>query len=182
MKIYTKGGDQGETGLIGGVRVPKDDIRVSAYGEVDELNAVLGVVIAHSTPDDAQRNALLTEIQKDLFAVGAHLADPRATIAGRKPKTALDDQHVLRLEQAIDERETRLEPLKSFLLPGGSVVGSCLHLARGVCRRAERHIVALHRESPVEAVILIYVNRLADLLFVLAREANAREGHSETPW
>ncbi len=180
MKIYTRGGDQGETGLIGGVRVPKDDIRVAAYGEVDELNAVLGVVIAHSA--DAQRNALLTDIQKDLFAIGAHLADPRATIAGKKPKTALDDQHVRHLEQAIDEREARLEPLKTFLLPGGSVVGSCLHLARGVCRRAERHIVALHHESPVEAVILIYVNRLADLLFVLAREANAQEGRSETPW
>lgn len=180
MKIYTRGGDQGETGLIGGVRVPKDDIRVAAYGEVDELNAVLGVVIAHSA--DAQRNALLTDIQKDLFAIGAHLADPRATIAGKKPKTALDDQHVRHLEQAIDEREARLEPLKTFLLPGGSVVGSCLHLARGVCRRAERHIVALHHESPVETVILIYVNRLADLLFVLAREANAQEGRSETPW
>ena len=180
MKIYTRGGDEGETGLIGGVRVPKDDIRVAAYGEVDELNAVLGVVIAHSA--DAQRNALLTDIQKDLFAIGAHLADPRATIAGKKPKTALDDQHVRHLEQAIDEREARLEPLKTFLLPGGSVVGSCLHLARGVCRRAERHIVALHHESPVEAVILIYVNRLADLLFVLAREANAQEGRSETPW
>jgi cob(I)alamin adenosyltransferase len=180
MKIYTRGGDQGETGLIGGVRVPKDDVRVAAYGEVDELNAVLGVVVAHSA--DAQRNALLSDIQKDLFAIGAHLADPRATIAGKKPKTALDDQHVRHLEQAIDEREARLEPLKTFLLPGGSVVGSCLHLARAVCRRGERHIVALHHESPVEAVILIYVNRLADLLFVLAREANAQEGRSETPW
>lgn len=180
MKIYTRGGDGGETGLIGGVRVPKDDIRVAAYGEVDELNAVLGVVIAHSA--DAQRNALLTDIQKDLFAIGAHLADPRATIAGKKPKTALDDQHVRHLEQAIDEREARLEPLKTFLLPGGSVVGSCLHLARGVCRRAERHIVALHHESPVEAAIRIYVNRLADLLFILAREANAQEGRSETAW
>lgn len=180
MKIYTRGGDKGETGLIGGKRVPKDDLRVASYGDVDELNAHLGVVLAHTT--DEGLRSLLTQIQGDLFAVGAHLADPRDTIASKKPKAALTQENIDRLESAIDERDARLPPLTSFLLPGGSPVGAFLHLARATCRRAERSIVALNGTTALDPVLLVYVNRLADLLFVLAREANTRMGRSETPW
>ncbi len=180
MKLYTKGGDKGETGLIGGTRVPKDHVRVIAYGEVDELNAHLGVVLAEAK--DADLRELLLEIQRDLFAVGAHLADPRDEIAARKPKAVLTGEHVGRLEQAIDAREARLTPLTSFLLPGGTPVAAFLHQARAACRRAERAIVALARTAPVDPGIVVYVNRLADLLFVLAREANQRAGHAEERW
>jgi cob(I)alamin adenosyltransferase len=179
-RIYTKGGDRGETGLIGGARVGKDDVRVRAYGEVDELNAQLGVVVANSS--DEPLRALLSEIQKDLFAVGAHLADPRDAVAATKPKAALGEGHVAAIEAAIDERDARLSPLTSFLLPGGSPEAASLHLARAVCRRAERAIVALDRVVAVDPAILAYVNRVADLLFVLAREANARAGCDETSW
>ena len=180
MKIYTKGGDGGHTGLIGGGRVRKDDPRVAAYGDVDELNALLGVVLAYSA--DKQLNRLLLRIQRDLFALGAQLADPRARIGTRKSKAAVAPALVRSLEKAIDAREARMEPLRAFILPGGSVLGSFLHLARAVCRRAERSIVTLTREERVDPVLLAYMNRLSDLLFVLARYENFRSGHTEERW
>lgn len=180
MKIYTKTGDAGETGLIDGSRVPKSDLRVGAYGDIDELNAVLGVVKAHSS--DADLSALLGEIQRDLFALGAQLADPKARVGSKKAKAAITPAQIERLEKAIDRREAELPPLTAFLLPGGSPLGAFLHLGRTVCRRAERTIVALGRKQKLDPLILAYVNRLSDLLFVLARRENQRSGHPEDRW
>ncbi len=180
MKIYTKTGDTGQTGLIDGSRVPKDDPRVAAYGDVDELNAVVGIVKAHCA--DAALNALMHDVQRDLFAVGAQLADPKAAIAARKPKAAVTPTHVERLERAIDSHEAGLPPLTAFVLPGGSVIGAFLHLARTVCRRAERAVISLERDQPVDPLIIVYLNRLSDLLFVLARYVNQSSGVLEDPW
>lgn len=180
MKIYTKTGDQGETGLVGGSRVRKDDPRVAAYGEVDELNAAIGVVLAHV--EDNPLRTLLVEIQRDLFALGAQLADPTATIGEKKAKAAVGTERVARLEAAIDEREAQLPPLRAFVLPGGSPLAAQLHLARTVCRRTERAITALAASQPIEAQVIVYVNRLSDLLFVLARHANQRAGAPEEKW
>jgi len=180
VRIYTKTGDQGETGLIDGSRVPKDHLRVAAYGDLDELNAALGVVVAHS--EDAALQALLLDIQRDLFALGAQLADPKATVAARKVKAAVGEANVERLEKAIDERDARLPALQAFILPGGSRLGAFLHLARTVCRRAERTVVALGREASVDPLIPVYVNRLSDLLFVLARFENQESRHPEEQW
>jgi cob(I)alamin adenosyltransferase len=180
MKIYTKTGDAGRTALIGGGRVSKDHGRVAAYGDVDELNAVLGVVMAHSI--DAPLNQLLHAIQRDLFAIGAQLADPKARVGARKAKAAVTPAQVARLEQEIDRREAELPPLTAFILPGGSTLGAYLHLARTVCRRAERTIVTLGRKQTLDPLIVVYVNRLSDLLFVLARHENHRSGHPEDRW
>jgi cob(I)alamin adenosyltransferase len=180
VKIYTRTGDAGETALLGGARVPKDHARVAAYGDVDELNAVLGLALAEPGPEADAR--LLLQIQRDLFALGARLADPTAAVAGRREKAALAAEGVERLEQAIDERQATLPALTAFILPGGSRAGALLHLARTVCRRAERAMVALHRAEPLEPVLLTYVNRLSDLLFVLARAANHRQGSPEERW
>jgi cob(I)alamin adenosyltransferase len=180
VKIYTKTGDAGETGLVGGARVSKHDPRVAAYGEVDELNAALGVVRAVQ-PEPAL-DKLLLEIQRDLFALGAQLADPTASIGEKKAKAALTPGRVARLEGAIDEREAQLPPLRAFILPGGSPLAAQLHLARGVCRRAERAISALAAAQPLDPLLLVYVNRLSDLLFVLARRANQRDGVAEEQW
>jgi cob(I)alamin adenosyltransferase len=180
VKIYTKTGDAGETGLVGGTRVSKHDPRVVAYGEVDELNAALGVVLA-SQPEAALRKLLL-EIQRDLFALGAQLADRTAKVADKKAKAALGAERVTRLEEAIDEREAQLPPLRAFILPGGAPLAAQLHLARGVCRRAERAISALAAAETLDPLLLVYVNRLSDLLFVLARRANQRAGVAEEQW
>lgn len=180
LKIYTKTGDKGETGLVGGSRVRKHDARVAAYGEIDELNAALGVVLA-SQPEPPLRKLLL-DIQRDLFALGAQLADPSATIGEKKAKAAIGGEHVSRLEAAIDEREAQLPPLRAFILPGGSPLGAQLHLARAVCRRAERAITALAAAHAVDPLLVVYVNRLSDLLFVLARRANQRAGAPEEQW
>jgi len=180
VKIYTRAGDQGETGLVGGSRVGKDTLRVECYGEVDEVNACLGVV--RSQGGDAARDVLLAQVQKDLFAVGAQLADPRARVGERKPKAAVTEAHVRRLEQAIDDREETLPALKVFILPGGAPTGALLHLARTVCRRAERRVVALARHEGVDPLVVAYLNRLSDLLFVLAREANRKAGVAEDTW
>jgi cob(I)alamin adenosyltransferase len=160
--------------------VRKDDARVAAYGDVDELNALLGVVLAYSA--DKQLNRLLLRIQRDLFALGAQLADPRARIATRKGKAAIGPALVRNLEKAIDTRQARMEPLRAFILPGGSGPGSFLHLARAVCRRAERAVVTLTRDERIHPVLLAYMNRLSDLLFVLARYENFRNGHAEEKW
>jgi cob(I)alamin adenosyltransferase len=180
MKIYTRTGDAGETGLLGGTRVSKAHLRVCAYGELDELNAVVGVVRGQSLR--VRATALLREIQRDLFALGAQLADPSARVAVRRAKAAVPPSHVRRLERAIDAREKRLPALTSFILPGGSQLGAQLHLARTVCRRAERAVVALAKHEPVDPRLMTYLNRLSDLLFVLAREANHDAGIPEDRW
>lgn len=178
MKIYTKTGDGGETGLFDGTRVSKADPRVDAYGEVDEVNAALGLARAHC--GDAEIDGLLAQLQRDLHAVGAVLADPRQAIADRVAKARLGEANVARLEAAIDRHEAELPPLRHFVLAGGTPAGAALHLARTVCRRAERRIVALGPGVP--EVIIIYMNRLSDLLFVLARVVNHRAGVPETEW
>jgi cob(I)alamin adenosyltransferase len=180
MRIYTRTGDGGETGLIGGKRVLKDHVRVAAYGEVDELSAVLGLVKAHSR--DGDLSSLVGSLQRDLFALAAQLADPSARVGSRKPKAALSSARVRRLERAIDARERRLPALQAFVLPGGSRPGAFLHLARAVCRRAERSIVALARVDKVDPRVLAYLNRLSDLLFVLARYENHKSGEPEDRW
>ena len=170
--IYTKTGDAGQTGLFDGTRVSKADPRVDAYGDVDELNAWLGFVRAHDPGADLDQ--LLAIIQRDLFALGATLADPRHRIAARVQKAAIDESHVTRLEQAIDAFTDEVPKLRRFILPGGSIAGASLHLARTVCRRAERVIVALSdmEGETVSTALIKYVNRLSDFLFVASRFAN----------
>lgn len=180
MKIYTKTGDDGATGLFGGDRVPKTDARVRAYGEVDELNAVLGLARSALPAGDGMAD-VLQSIQSELFDVGAELATtPSRAAKGDVPLIAEAD--VQRLERTIDAYEERLAPLASFILPGGSAAAAQLHVARTVCRRAERAVVALGGEGPVRGEVLRYLNRLSDLLFVLAREANRAAGVDDVPW
>jgi cob(I)alamin adenosyltransferase len=179
VKIYTKTGDHGETGLFDGTRVSKADARVDAYGEVDEVNAAIGLARAQCA--DAEVAALLETLQRDLHAVGAVLADPRRQIAGRVTKAAMGDADAQRLEQAMDRFEGQLPPLRRFILAGGHPTAATLHLARTICRRAERRIVALNL-TPGDEVVLVYMNRLSDLLFVLARVVNHRAGVAETEW
>lgn len=173
-QIYTKSGDQGHTGLGDGSRVPKDHLRVSAYGEVDELNATLGLVrtLGSAVPEAD----LLFQIQNDLFDVGADLCVP-----GVSEGLRVQPAQVTRLEQAIDRVNARMEPLNSFVLPGGSPAAAWLHLARTVCRRAERHVVALMHTEDLNPQVVIYLNRLSDLLFVLGRAAND-DGRSDVLW
>lgn len=181
MKIYTKTGDAGDTGLFGGGRVPKDDVRVEAYGDVDELNAVIGVVRA-SEPDP-RIDDLLLGIQRDLFSIGALLATPdRAKMEQHLAKASLDGDRISELERAIDACDTELDPLKSFILPGGSEKAAALHFARTVCRRAERRVVTLGRKTPLPELVVVYLNRLSDLLFTLARLANKKSGSGEVAW
>jgi cob(I)alamin adenosyltransferase len=177
-KIYTRTGDKGETGLVGGVRVPKDSLRVDAYGSVDELNSVLG--IARASLHDPELDNLLAELQNDLFVVGADLASTAGHQQRNVPRISKEKIEVV--ENTIDRFESELSPLKSFILPGGGVPGSLLHNARTVARRAERRIVALSKEEPVNALMLPYMNRLSDLLFVMARLANYRENKPEIEW
>ena len=178
MKLYTRTGDAGETSLFGGTRARKDDPRVDAYGEVDELNAWLGLARASSI--DPELAAELQRLQRDLFALGAQLADPAEKIAARVTKAMITDEDVARLEGLIDRMEGELPPLRRFILAGGAPAGAALHVARTVCRRAERRIVAL--DPAVDPVLLRFVNRLSDLLFVLARVANHRAGVPEIEW
>jgi cob(I)alamin adenosyltransferase len=178
MKIYTRTGDGGQTSLFGGARVSKADPRVDAYGEVDELNAWLGLVRASRL--DRDLDEAIVQLQRDLFALGARLADPTSKIAPRVAKAALWDGDVERLEALIDRLDGELPPLTSFILAGGSPSGAALHVARGVCRRAERRMITL--EPAVDPVLIRYINRLSDLLFVMARVANHRAGVTETEW
>jgi len=179
VKIYTKTGDTGETSLFDKTRVSKADARVDAYGDVDELNACLGA--ARAARLDADLTAVLEQIQSELFAVGARLADPSSRIAGRVEKAAVTNAEVEQLESMIDRLEGQLPPLRRFILPGGSTAGALLHLARTVCRRAERRVVGLGAGA-VDPIILVYLNRLSDLLFVMARVANDRAGTTEVEW
>ena len=183
MKIYTRTGDAGETGLFDGTRVLKSDSRVATYGDVDELNAWLGLarsMLGHH----AELAGMLVQIQRDLFAVGARLADPSHRIAGRVSKVEIGPADIVRLEGWIDTLEAVLPPLRRFILAGGSNAGATLHVARTVCRRAERAIVALRAadETMVDTSPLVYVNRLSDLLFVMARVANLRDDIPEIEW
>jgi cob(I)alamin adenosyltransferase len=189
VKIYTKTGDSGETSLFDNSRVSKADPRVDAYGEVDEVNACLGAAIARLRSSAASAGqaanddiaAVLETVQKDLFAVGARLADPSSRIADRVTKAAVTTEQIELLEATIDRLEAELSPLRRFILPGGSPAGALLHLARTVCRRAERRVVGLGPDS-VDAGVIIYLNRLSDLLFVMARAVNHRAGVPETEW
>jgi cob(I)alamin adenosyltransferase len=178
VKIYTRTGDAGETSLFDGTRVQKHDPRVDAYGEVDELNAWLGLARAWQLPPAL--DADVVHIQKDLFALGAQLADPADKIAARVSKAVVSDADVARLEALIDSLEDGLPPLRRFILAGGTPAGAAFHVARTICRRAERRMTAL--APPVDAVMLRYVNRLSDLLFVMARAVNHRAGAPETEW
>jgi len=178
VKIYTRTGDTGETSLFDGTRARKDDARVDAYGEVDELNAWLG--LARASPLALELADEIVHLQRDLFALGAQLADPTDTLAPRVTKAVIGDDDVARLEQFIDRLETELPPLRKFILAGGTPAGAALHVARTVCRRAERRMVAL--TPPIDPVLIRYVNRLSDLLFVLARVVNHRGGVAETQW
>jgi cob(I)alamin adenosyltransferase len=191
MKIYTKVGDDGATGLIGGIRVSKDHARIEAYGTLDELSASLGWVLALAqrpgTADDAtgltqmirDLESLLPAIQSDLFVMGAQLATPDGHPNG---VGCLGESDVQRLEKAIDEAEIGLAPLRNFILPGGAPLSAALHLSRVVCRRAERRVVTLGHLVEIPAFLIPYLNRLSDLLFVLARRANCAVGTEDVPW
>jgi cob(I)alamin adenosyltransferase len=175
-RIYTRTGDRGETGLVGGARVLKDSVRVEAYGSVDETNSALGLV--RSSLSDHEIDLVLEELQKDLFVVGADLAGDRK--GQQIPRVT--KQRVYELEKLIDRFESELSPLREFILPGGSRPGSLLHFARAVARRAERRIVTLSRKEDINDQMISYVNRLSDLLFVLARVVNQREKQPEAKW
>lgn len=179
MKLYTRTGDTGETGLFGGARVSKASLRVSSYGAVDELNAALGIARAQGLPGDL--DATLARIQADLLTLGAELA----TVPGKEGNLGialLDEADVTRLEAAIDASESSLDPLKHFILPGGTLAAAYLHVARTVCRRAEREVVALAAAEPVRNLLVRYLNRVSDLLFSLARRANQLAGVADVPW
>lgn len=179
MKLYTKTGDKGETGLFGGARVSKASARVDAYGTIDELNAVLG--LARSTPLDASIDSVLSRVQSELFVLGSELA----CVSGKESKLGIaliDDSHARALEADIDASETNLPPLKSFILPGGTPSASALHHARTVCRRAERAVISLSHTEALRPEVVIYLNRLSDLCFSLARRANHLAGVEDVPW
>lgn len=175
MRIYTRGGDLGETGLYGGTRVRKDDLRVEAYGTMDELNAVLGIA-ANSTNDESLKKSIIA-VQQQLFAVAWDLSTPLDGSADR-----VSEAQTKRLEKEIDEFEEELEPLRNFILPGGGADATAIHLARCVCRRAERRVVTLMRETEINPEVERYLNRLSDYLFVLARVATKRAGGQEVTW
>ena len=177
MKLYTKRGDDGQTDLIGGQRVPKNHFRVEAYGGVDELNAAIGVALA-CTGNDAVRGPLITA-QRRLFDLGAQLASPDP---GQADNPRIQARHIDELEAAIDAASEPLAPLKNFILPGGHETAARLHLARTVCRRAERSVVTLAENEPVDGHAVVYLNRLSDLLFALARLANQLAGVQDVPW
>jgi cob(I)alamin adenosyltransferase len=184
MKIYTGTGDAGETGLYGGQRVPKDDARVEAYGTVDETSAVLGIAVLGVA--DPELRETIVALQRELFTVGADLATPREreAQAGKSLILRIAPEQTRALEMTIDRYEATLTPLRAFIVPGGSPGSAALHQARAVARRAERLVVALYRRSPetMNAELLPYLNRLADLLFVLARAANRVAGVEDVPW
>ena len=180
-KIYTKTGDTGDTGLFGGGRVAKDHPRVEAYGDVDELNAVLGM--ARAVELMPRVDEVLVPIQRDLFAIGALLATPHPEkMREQLAKARIDEDRIAQLERAIDDCDSELEPLKSFIVPGGTPKAAALHVARTVCRRAERNVVRLRHVEDIPQLVVIYLNRLSDLFFVLARVANRRAGAGEVTW
>jgi len=180
VKLYTRRGDGGETDLFGGERVSKDALRVEVYGEVDELNACIGAAVAES--EQADFEALLLDIQRALFDIGSYLATPEAAHRAKANVPQVGEPEVAELEASIDRCEAELEPLASFVLPGGTRAAAAFHVARTVCRRAERRAVALHAREPLDGPVLRYLNRLSDLLFALARLDNARAGRADVAW
>jgi cob(I)alamin adenosyltransferase len=179
MKIYTKTGDDGRTGLFGGARVPKDDVRVEAYGTLDELNSVLGLARTHDLPREIASE--IDRVQQELFDVGAEVASVPEKLE-KLDVPRLGEEAVTRLERAIDASEAELEPLSTFILPGGSAAAAHLHVARSVCRRAERRMISLSRQAEVRGEIVRYLNRLGDLLFSWARLANRRAAIEDVKW
>lgn len=179
MKIYTKAGDAGQTALYGGAKVPKDHLRIRAYGSLDETNAVLGIVLAESQGLPESLKTGLLRIQNELFQLGAELATPRG---GRITTALIEEPHIEALEKEIDAMEAVLSPLKTFILPGGARAAAYLHLARTVVRRSERELVVLHRAEPCRDEVLKYVNRLSDYFFVCARFANHSQKQADVPW
>jgi cob(I)alamin adenosyltransferase len=179
MKIYTRTGDDGTTGLIGGDRVRKSDKRLECYGTVDELNAAIGLVAVAASEEFKQA---LLPVQEELFVIGSHLAAPENDPAAQKYLPPMDENIVGRLEMQIDQADSELAPLKNFILPGGTEVAARLHLARTVCRRAERLLVDFAMDRPIQGTIVTYLNRLSDWLFVQARLANQRAGVADVPW
>jgi cob(I)alamin adenosyltransferase len=183
VKIYTRTGDGGDTALFGGRRVRKDDTRVEAYGEVDELSAVVGfAIVASEGAADRKVAERLRVVQEDLFAIGAHLATPEGVRGAANHLPPLPIERVAEMEEWIDEADERLPPLRNFILPGGTESAARLHLARAVCRRAERRVLALGASASIDGTIIVYLNRLSDLLFTLARAANANAGQEDIPW
>jgi cob(I)alamin adenosyltransferase len=181
MKIYTRTGDQGDTALFGGGRVPKDDPRVVAYGEVDELNSALGVVRATEPVEFFEQ--VLESVQRDLFSIGGQLATPDPSrVAKALVKAELSPDRVSELERLMDAADDELPPLRAFVLPAGTAKAAALHLARTVCRRAERSVVHLAHQNEVPGLFIVYLNRLSDLLFTLARLANHRAGVNDITW
>lgn len=178
MKIYTKTGDDGTTSLFDGTRVPKDDPRVDAYGDVDELNSVLGVLAASVLEEDI--HGLILQIQRDLFALGAQMANP--SHKKQKEKADFGTERVERLERAIDAHAEEFGPIRTFMLPGGGLSSAQAEVARSVCRRAERKLIALAKQKDVAEVLIVYLNRLSDLLFMVARVLNKRAGTPDIPW
>lgn len=177
FKIYTKTGDKGETGLFGGKRLPKHHIRIESYGSVDELNAHIGML--RDLASSEHQKTVLKEIQDRLFTIGANLAsDPDKQMA----TPDIQESDIELLEKEMDKMEERLPPLKNFILPGGHPTVSYCHIARTVCRRAERMVVALHYNEPIEAIIIRYLNRLSDYLFVLGRQLSMDLNAEEIPW
>lgn len=176
MKIYTKTGDDGTTGLIGNTRVKKSNPRIAAYGAVDELNAALGIILSFKLGKDI--NNLLTKIQNDLFVVGADLANPNL----KNKSNRITSEMVLFLEKEIDRLEEKLPQITFFILPGGDLIASHVHLARAICRRSETDIVKLSESEKINTESLIYINRLSDLLFVMARTINKRKKISDVAW
>jgi cob(I)alamin adenosyltransferase len=185
-KIYTKGGDQGQTSLVGGQRVPKDSLRIEAYGTIDELNAVLGLVLRanaeEAAPEDARAriSAMLTRVQNELFNLGSLLATLPEDLSPKQPR--IEDRHIEALEKEIDALNENLPPLRSFTLPSGGWTSSYLHLARTVCRRAERRLVTLAAQEPTDGEAVKYLNRLSDALYVLGRWNVRARGESEPLW
>jgi cob(I)alamin adenosyltransferase len=181
VKIYTRTGDGGSTALFGGGRVPKDDARVDAYGSVDELNAVIGWCVTRTS--DADLRGRLETIQHDLFALGAELATPAPRGDRPRPKTpGVPGQRIAEMEAWMDDADAELPELRAFVLPGGTEAAAALHMARTVCRRAERTVVHLAGQEAVDADVVTYLNRLSDLLFTFARLANARGGRGDVAW
>lgn len=180
MKIYTKTGDRGETGLFGGGRVLKDSLRLEAYGTIDELNSFIGLAIIEIKDENVKR--LLLEIQNELFAVGTDLATPNFEKDEKLKITRISEDFYLSKEKEIDNYEEKLERLQNFILPGGSKGASYLHVCRTICRRVERRVVSLNKVERINEHILVYLNRLSDLLFVLSRFENKVSNHPDVIW
>lgn len=180
MKIYTRTGDQGQTSLFGGQRVFKDNIRIEAYGTVDELNSVIGVALIEI--DNPDIYDLLKKVQNQLFSIGSDLATPLDKENSRASISIIKEHHITELENAIDFFDAQLEPLRNFILPGGSGGAAYLHLARTICRRAERRVITLMNTDAINQNILLFLNRLSDLLFVLARFENRTSSIADIPW